>query len=239
MNQFFNVLFLHVYNMRNLFFTVSLFLGTVVSVAQENFKGYYEPYIILEYDVTDNYSHEFTVEERKVLYDNEAFIVDVMQLDLSHFSTIALDDKNEVAVGVQYRFEENFEPGEENELRFTEEYKYSIQPKATEFDHRFRTEQRITSSATSHRFRYNFAVTRGFNGSKIDIGEAYIIGDLETLLTVANTAKPKYEQRIGAGVGLVFSDSIKLELVTEYRLDDFTQDLGHEFFLVTGMKFTL
>ena len=62
---------------------------------------------------------------------------------------------------------------------------------------------------------------------------------METLITVTNTEKPEYEQRIGAGIGLVLSEYIKLELVTEYRLADFTQDLGHELFLVTGMKFTL
>jgi len=179
------------------------------------------------------------VEERTILYADESFMIDIKQLDLSHFSTLELDDKNALAVGLQYRFEENFVTGEENELRFTEEYKYSIQPNANEFEHRLRAEQRITSSSTSHRFRYNFAITRAFKGKEIDTGEAYIIGDLETLLTVANTSKPEYEQRIGAGEGWVLSDFIKLEMVTEYRLDDFTQDLGHEFFLVTGMKFTL
>jgi len=225
--------------MRNLFFIVFILMGTVFCVAQENFKAYYEPYIELEYDVTENYSHEFSVEERTILYADESFMIDIKQLDLSHFSTLELDDKNALAVGLQYRFEENFVTGEENELRFTEEYKYSIQPNATEFEHRLRAEQRITSSSTSHRFRYNFAITRAFKGKEIDTGEAYIIGDLETLLTVANTSKPEYEQRIGAGVGWVLSDFIKLEMVTEYRLDDFTQDLGHEFFLVTGMKFTL
>lgn len=225
--------------MRNLIFIVFLFMGTVISVAQENFKGYYEPYIALEYDVTENYSHGFTVEERTIWYADESFTIDVKQLDLSHFSKMGLDDKNALAVGLQYRFEENFVTGEENELRFTEEYTYTSQPNAIEFEHRLRTEQRITSSSTSHRFRYNFAITRSFKGPKIDTRQAYIIGDLETLLTVANTTKPEYEQRIGAGVGLVLSDSIKLELVTEYRLVDFTQNLGHELFLVTGMKFTL
>ncbi len=225
--------------MRSLFFIVFFLMLTVVGVAQERFKGYFEPYIDLEYDVTDNYSHEFSVEERTVWYDDESFMVDIKQIDLSHFSTLELNDRNAVALGVQYRFKENFDKDEENELRFIEEYKYSIQINATEIKHRFRAEQRIASTSTSHRFRYNFAVTRGFNGLEIDTGEAYLIGDLETLLTVVHTSKPQYEQRIGAGVGWVLSNSIKLELVTEYRLDDFTQDLGHELFLVTGMKFKL
>lgn len=216
-----------------------LLMGTAIGLAQESFKTYYEPYIKLGYDVTENYSHEFKVEERTILYDNKIFKFDVNQLDLSHFSTMALDDRNALAVGVQYRFEENFVTGEENELRFTEEYTYSIRPKAVEFKHRLRAEQRVTSSSTSHRFRYNFAVTRALNGPEIDTGEAYVVGDVETLLTLANTAKPEYEQRFGLGLGWLLTDVVKIELTTEYRLDDFTQNLGHELFIVTGMKLTL
>lgn len=225
--------------MQNLFFIVSLFTGTVVSVGQERFKGYYEPFIKLEYDVTDNYSHEFAVEERTMWFEKESFKIEVKQIDLSHFSTVALNDKNALAVGIQYRFEENFVADEKNELRFTEEYSYTIQPKAIEFEHRLRTEQRITSSLTMHRFRYKFAVTRALIGPTIESGEAYIIGDIETLLTLVDSDKPKYEQRMGGGVGFVLNDFIKLELVTEYRLADFTEDLGHELFLVTGINFSI
>jgi|26BtaG_2_1085354.scaffolds.fasta_scaffold00003_12 hypothetical protein len=225
--------------MRNLFIIVFFSTGTVEGIAQERFKGYYEPFIELEYDVSENYSHEFAVEERTGWFENESFNVEVKQIDLSHFSTMAFDDNHELAVGVQYRFKENFVRGEENELRFIEEYTFSIQSNAIEFEHRLSAEQRIASSSTSHRFRCNFAFTRALRGPKVDTGEAYITGDLETLITVTNTEKPEYEQRIGAGIGLVLSEYIKLELVTEYRLADFTQDLGHELFLVTGMKFTL
>lgn len=225
--------------MRFLLFIVFLLMVPVVGVAQERFKGYFEPFIDLGYDITDNYSHEISIEERTVWYDHASFKVDLKQLEVSHFSILKLNDKNAVALGVKYRFKENFQPGEENELRFTQEYKYDAQPNATEFKHRVRVEQRITSTSNSHRFRYNFGITHGLNGPKIDLGEVYLIGDLETLLTVASTSKPKYEQRMGAGVGIVFSNSIKLELATEYRLDDFTQDLGQELFLITGMKVKL
>lgn len=225
--------------MRKLIIVTFILIGTAESFAQKNFKGYYEPFIELGYNVTENYSHEFGVEERTIWYDNGSFKVDVKQIDLSHFSTLAMDDKNELAVGIQYRFEENFEPGEENELRLTEEYTYSIQPKIMEFEHRLRVEQRFTSSATSHRFRYNFAIARALKGPETERGEAYLLADMETLLTVAKTSKPEYEQRIGVGVGWVLTDYMEIELLTEYRLDNFTQDLGHELFFVTGLNFTL
>lgn len=225
--------------MKNLLIIISILTGTISSFGQEKFNGFYEPYIKLDYDVNKNLSQEFTLEERTIWYDDESFKFEVKQIDLAHFSKLKLSDKNAVAVGIQYRFRENFDKNKENELRFTEEYSYTTKPKATEFEHRVRAEQRITSSETSHRFRYNFAVNRSFNGTEIKKGNAYMIGDLETLLTVAKTSKPEYEQRIGAGVGFAVSDLMKIELVTEYRLSDFTQDLVHELYFVTGLKISL
>ena len=209
------------------------------SVGQDKFNGYYEPYIELGFDITENYALEFTVEERTILYDEESFKFKVQQIDLSHSSKLKLDDKNSFAVGIQYRFEENFIKSEENELRITEEYTYSFQPKATDFEFRIRAEQRLTSSAISHRFRYNFAASRSLKGQNIDRGEAYITGDLETLLTLAKAYLPEYEQRIGAGIGWAFSNFLKLEFVTEYRLADFTKNITHKLFFITGIKLTL
>lgn len=225
--------------MKNLFLFISILIGTFSSFAQENFNGFYEPYIKVGYDVTKNFSQEFILEDRTIWYNKESVTFEIKQVDIAHFSTLKFNDQNAVAVGVQYRFRENFANDKENELRFTEEYTFSTKPKATEFEHRLRAEQRFTPSETSHRFRYNFAVTRSFNGSEIKKGNAYMIGDLETLLTVAKTAKPQYEQRIGAGVGWALSDVMKIEVVTEYRLSDFTQNLVHELYFVTGMKISL
>ena len=224
--------------MKNLLIIIFILSGTISSFGQEKFKGFYEPYIKLTYNVGKNYSQEFTIEERTLWYD-ESFKFNIKQIDLAHFSNLKLSEKNAVAVGIQYRFRENFDKDRENELRFTEEYTFATKPSATEFEHRLRAEQRITSSEVSHRFRYNFAVSRSFNGTEIKKGNAYMIADLETLLTVTKTSKPEYEQRIGTGVGWALSDLMKIELVTEYRLSDFTQNLVHEIYFVTGIKISL
>ena len=225
--------------MKTLTITVFILSGTFASFCQNKFTGYYEPYIKLGYEVGKNFSQELIFEERNNWYDKKAFTFKIKQVDLAHFSKLRLNDKNLVAVGVQYRFRENFAKDKENEIRFTEEYTYTTQPIEIEFKHRLRVEQRITSSSTSHRFRYNFAVSRSFKGSKIKTGVGYMIGDLETLLTVSEGLKPEYEQRIGTGVGLALSDLVKIELVTEYRLNDFTQNLGHELYIVTGLMIAL
>ena len=225
--------------MKTLMITSFVLSSAFASFSQNKFTGYYEPYIKLGYDIGKNYSQEFIFEERTTWYDNEAFTLKIKQVDLAHFSKLKLNDKNSVAVGLQYRFRENFSKDKENELRFTEEYTNTTQPSETEFKHRLRAEQRITSSSTSHRFRYNFAVLRSFKGSKIQNGAGYMIGDLETLLTVSEGFKPQYEQRIGAGLGWALSDLVKIELVTEYRLNDFTQNLGNELYVVTGLMIAL
>lgn len=225
--------------MKTLITILFILSGAFAGFGQDKFTGYYEPYVKLGYKAGKNFSQEFVLEERTIWYDKEAFTFKVKQVDLAHFSKLKLNGKNSVGLGLQYRFRENFAKDKENELRFTEEYTYTTQPNATEFEHRLRAEQRITSSSTSHRFRYNFAVSRSFKGSKINTCDGYMLGDLETLLTVAKGLKPEYEQRIGAGIGWALSDLIKIELITEYRLNDFTQNLGHELYVVTGMKIAL
>lgn len=225
--------------MKNVLLFIFILMGTLSSLAQEKFTGFYEPYINLGYEVTKNFSQEFNLENRTMWYGDQGVPFEIKQVDLAHFSKLRLNDKNSLAFGLQYRFRENFETDKENELRLTEEYSYIKKPNTVEFKHRFRTEQRITSSETVHRFRYNFGVSRSFKTSKIKAGDPYIIGDLETLLSVTKTIKPEYEQRIAAGLGFVLSDLLKIEAVTEYRLTDFTQKLGHELYFVTGFKLSL
>lgn len=225
--------------MHRMLLTILIVANTVATRAQEKFTGYYEPYIQLDYDLTENYSHEFTIEDLAYWYHDKGFKVNVKQLDLAHFSSFKLKGNNAVSLGLQYRFEENFGGEEENELRFTEEYTYTTRPYATEFEHRVRAEQRIARSTTSYRFRYSFTITRSFKGAEIDTGEAFFVGNLETLLTVANAIDPEYEQRIGVGIGWALTNFVDLELVAEYRLDDFTRVLEHELFFVTGLNFNL
>lgn len=225
--------------MQNILLFIFILIGTLSIFGQKKFTGFYEPSINLGYDVTKKFSQEFNLENRTTWYGEEGARFDVKQIDIAHFSKLRLNKKNSVAVGLQYRFRENFEKDKENELRFTEEYTYTTKPNDVEFKQRLRTEQRITPSETVHRFRYNFGITRSFKGTKIKTGDAYIIGDLETLLSVSKKSKPDYEQRVAAGLGLVLSDLLKIETTAEYRLTDFTQNLGHELYFVTGLKISL
>jgi hypothetical protein len=162
-------------------------------------------------------------------YIDREFDIRIKQLDLEHFSNLALNGKNRVALGIQYRFEEVFAYEEENELRFTEEYNYTTAPQYTEFVHRFRAEHRMAPSITYHRFRYNFSISRSFKRVKMSTSDTYFTGNLEMLLTVAADHQPVYEQLVSAGVGWGISDNLQLEVSSEYRFTDFTQDPGMSF----------
>ncbi|MCK0115231.1 DUF2490 domain-containing protein [Gelidibacter sp. F63206] len=172
-------------------------------------------------------------------YDEKDYKFHVKQLDLAHFSSLKLNDNHKLALGVQYRFEDNFGGNDQNELRFTEEYKYEILRGETEFEHRLRVEQRFAGSLTSHRFRYKFGITHPLNPNLKDGEGIHLIAILESLLTVSDASKPEYEQRISGGIGWPLTTYAELELGMQYRLDDFTQNLGHELFFVTGLNFKL
>lgn len=105
-------------------------------------------------------------------------------MDLAHFSKLKIRDNQSIALGLQYRFRQNFENGE-NELRLTQQYNITNKPNAVRFGHRLRTEQRITNSLTTHRFRYRFALDFPLVGEKLDTGEPYFVGSFENLLSVA------------------------------------------------------
>lgn len=225
--------------MKEVLIMILFFATVVVSRGQEKFTGNYEPFIQLEYDLSENYSHEFTIEGRVHWYEKEEFKFQTKQIDLAHFSTYKLNKKNAVALGIQYRFEENFGGNDENEIRITEEYEFTNEGENIEWEHRMRAEQRFAGSTTSHRFRYKFEIKKALFSKEEKTGGMFLTGSLETLLTVAKDETPEYEQRIAAGTGWPLNNFTELEFGLEYRLDNFTQNLEHELLIVTGINFNL
>lgn len=207
--------------------------------AQEKFNGNFEPFIELEYNLTKNFSQEFSIEGRVKWYDKKDYMFKAKQLDVAHFSSFQLNNNHDLALGIQYRFEENFGGSDENELRLTEEYTYEVERGNTELENRLRVEQRFASTFTSHRFRYKFEIHQALNPNKFNRNDITLSGNLETLLTISKTSKAEYEQRIGAELGWPITPYVALEIGIEYRLDDFTGDLGHELFIVTGISLKL
>ncbi len=221
---------------------VFLLLGLIFSetlFAQENLIGYFQPKIALNYKVADNFKQNFSLGQRSYIFENEAIAFRVRQLDLAHFSNLRIKDNQSIAFGIQYRFRDNFEADEQNELRLTQQYNVRFNPRIARYGHRFRSEQRITSDLTIYRLRYRFTLDFPLQGEQLDIGEAYIIGNLEALLSVAKSNLPEYDQRFTVNIGWLLQEKTKLQTGVEYRFEDYTHTSSSVFFILTSLILAL
>lgn len=207
--------------------------------AQENLTVYWQPQTSFNYKVAKNYSHNFSLANRSYLYQEEDFQFKARQIDLSHFSNLKIGDNQSLGFGVQYRFREVFEDDKANELRFTQQYNSTQKFRSLRLGNRFRAEQRITPSQTIHRFRYRLALDLPLQGVQLDIGESYFIASTESLLSVAESNKPEYDQRITAYLGWLLSEKTKLQVGSEFRFENYTQNTENILFLLTGLIFSL
>lgn len=207
--------------------------------AQDNFTGLFQPKIALNYPVSENYKHNFSIAQRNYFYRNDTYNISIRQFDLVHFSNYKIKDNQSIAVGIQYRFRANFEDDKLDELRFTQQFNSTHKPRNIRFGHRLRAQQRITSERTVHRFRYRFALDFPLKGEQLDVGEPYFITNTEVLWSVAKAKLPQYDQRIAANIGWLLAPKTKLQLGVQYRIEDYTNTTRFEFFLHTNLILAL
>lgn len=216
-----------------------LLCASTITQAQENLTGYWQPQIGVNYKVSNNYSHNFSVAKRTyTLRDSETEFT-IRQLDLVHFSNLKIRGNQSVGFGIQYRFKGVFDDTKENELRLVQQYNSTKSDRGLRFGNRFRSEQRITNSLTIHRFRYRFALDFPLQGESLDVGEPYLVLSTESLLSVAKASLPEYDQRITANLGWVLNENTKLQVGTEYRAENYTHATEHVFFLLTTLVLSL
>lgn len=189
----------------------------------------------LGYQVTERYTHSFGIENRNYLYNDEAFIFEVKQIGLSHFSEYELLENKTIGLGIKYRFEKLFDISEENELRLMQLFEWENLQTNYSIKNRIRTEQRFYVSKTKYRFRYELGVTRWMNATKNN----YLKAETESLLELAKTSKPETEQRFTIVYGWQLLTDAGIEIGSQYRLADYTQEIGHELFFVVGIEIDL
>ena len=223
---------------RNFLFVLS-FLGFNILEAQENFTGYFQPQVAVNYKVSNNYKQNFSVAQRNYIFENEAATFRTRQIDLVHFSNLKIRDNQSLALGIQYRFRQNFEASKQNELRLTQQYNITSKPRVVRFGHRLRSEQRITRDLTIHRFRYRFTLDFPLQGEQLDIGETYFVGNLEALLSAASASTPQYDQRFTATLGWLVREKTRLQIGVEYRFEDYTNQTEDVLFALTSLVLSL
>lgn len=215
-----------------------ILFGNMLS-AQKNLTAYWQPEVAVNYKINGFYSHNFSIANRNYAFSDESFRLKTRQIDVAHFSTWKTTDNQSIALGIQYRFRNNFEH-KENELRFTQQYNITKSPNAIRFGHRLRSEQRITHSVTVFRFRYRFAMDFPLVGEKLDIGEPYFVSSIENLWSVANTSQPQYDIRLTSQIGWKLDKNFKLQLGLEYRMENYTVHVPQNLlFLYTSAQLSL
>ncbi|MFT5738571.1 MAG: hypothetical protein ACI9SG_002927 [Maribacter sp.] len=207
--------------------------------AQDNLTGYWQPDVGINYKVTPNYAHNFSLAKRSYILKEDQTQFAVRQLDVVHFSNLKIGTDKSFGLGVQYRFRDIFERTKENELRFVQQYNVTKSTRGLRLGNRFRSEQRITKSSTIHRFRYRFALDFPLQGEELDVGESYIVVSTEALLSVAKATVPEYDQRLTANLGWLLDQNTKLQIGAEYRTENYTQGTEHVFFLLTSIVLSL
>ncbi|WP_158974593.1 DUF2490 domain-containing protein [Cellulophaga sp. L1A9] len=208
-------------------------------LAQNNFTGYIEPQIAVNHKFSSIYGTNFSVGSRTYFYKEKGIELQTRQLDFAHFSELKVSSNQSIALGIQYRFRAPFETEKENELRITEQYNHTFKPSAIRYGLRTRIEQRIAPSLTTHRFRFRCAADMPLKGEKLDIGEPYFILSTESLLSIAKTKKPSYDQRFSSQVGYKLSTFTKLQIGLEYRIEDYNKALAHVLFINSAFVITL
>lgn len=224
---------------KNSFLFIAFWILFQDANAQDNWTGYWQPQLAINYKVSGNYSNNFSLAKRTYLYRESASDFQIRQIDLVHFSKLKIRDNQSLGFGLQYRFRENFEPDKQNELRLTQQYNITHKARILRIGHRFRTEQRITASSTIHRFRYRFAIDLPLQGVSLDIGESYLVLATESLLSVGKALRPEHDQRITAQLGWLLSKKTRFQLGAEYRAENYTASTENVAFLVTNLVLSL
>jgi hypothetical protein len=216
------------------FLAFAIVLCSYTVSAQNDFTTFFEPLFAVNHKVNDAYKVNFATKARNYVYRNEDFEFKMRQFELIHFSTYSLNSNHSLSGGIMYRFRENFE-GRSNELRLTQQYNYAYRPNVVRFGHRLRTEQRITTDRTVHRFRYRFTIDFPLQGEKLDVGEAYFVSNVESLWSVTEAKLPEFDQRFTTQIGWQWTENIKFQTGLEYRFENYNNDTSEILFVLTSV----
>ncbi|WP_245617610.1 DUF2490 domain-containing protein [Siansivirga zeaxanthinifaciens] len=212
---------------------IILITSSFVLKAQNNFMTLGETSFALNHKVSKNYSLNFATRSRYFIYNNQNLQYQQQQIDIFHFSTIALNFNHDLSLGIYYRNRDLFNTGSD-EVRITQQFNYKKQKLGIRYGHRFRAEQRIFNTKTVFRQRYRFAVDFPLSGEKLDVGEPYFLSSLEALLSLSKPDKPEIDQRSTAQIGYQLTENLKLQIGLEYRLEAFNVKTKHNLFALSS-----
>ena len=213
--------------------------ASCLSYAQEDFTAYVQPQIALNYSLTDTYSHNFSVNQRNYIYRNAEGQFNTRHLDLAHFSNFIWAPGKDIGFGLLYRFRDNFETDQQNEVRLSQQIHFQVKPHHIWLGHRIRAEQRFFPGRTVFRFRYRFAMNGPLKGEELNIGETYWTAGIEPLSSFGQALKPEFDIRASGFIGIWLYQNMKIQGGLEYRFENFSRQTEQVLFFLTSLNISL
>ncbi len=210
----------------------------LTNYAQNDTEVFNENAFAIQHRANERYAVNFELSNRAFVYTDEGIVYRMRQVQISHFSTLKLDLKQSVALGLMYRERAAFEDSS-NEIRFTQQFNKKTIFKTLRFGHRFRSEQRFYDDFTAFRFRYRLALDIPLQGLKLDVGETYFVLTNEALFTSANSYKPELEYRLSPTIGLLLSKDLNFKFGVELRLNRINIETEETVFLNSALVLTI
>ncbi|WP_081212252.1 DUF2490 domain-containing protein [Salegentibacter sediminis] len=218
------------------FIIIFVFLAGFAGQAQAPGEFYYESEFDLSFPAKKNWSIDLSFGNRGMLLRRENGTKTAgyqhSHIEFSQFTNYNFSEAAIISLGLRYRFKEIFDATEADEFRIIEQLELENAKAPLSLSQRFRLEQRFKKK-TEHRLRYELGFSRPIN-------QVWSFGiDTEFLYTMAKHFKPEAEQRFSIGLENEAFKNLEWEISLEYRLENYTRDLTHELFMVSGVNFIL
>ena len=192
-----------------------------------------DPSLTFSFQQGSRWGFNTILNQRSVIYEKG----EALHVQAAQFVTYEIGFYSQLGVGVMYR--ELFDEDRPEELRTTQQYVFARKYNALKIAHRGRWDQRWRADRLTHRWRYRLSSSLPLNGLRTDSSEFYLTGSWETLFIAENGATPEFDQRFSIGLGQQVNKNIKLQLVTTYRIEDFTAASERLLFLELGLYYSL
>lgn len=214
--------------------SIFFFAGLDLAYSQDLQSWFYEHEFDLSIPIKGKWSMNAGVGSRGMLQERAAgeriSSYRHEHLELNHFTNYQTNESMILSLGLRYRFRELFDPAEADEFRIIEQIE--LEPVDSPLSQRIRMEQRFKEK-TIHRIRYDLGYFTLLNQNfSLGVGT-------EALYALSTRLKPEAEQRFSIDLENSSFKDLELEISFEYRMENYARDLAHEFFLVTGVLFSL
>ena len=170
------------------------------SFSQSEFVTWSQSQFSVEHDLNSKYNMEHSFRSRYAVYDENGFQYKQLLMEITHFSNLKISNNQTMSLGLNLRNRGWFDTSS-NEIRVTEQYEIEIKKTVWRHSHRIRVEQRFYEGFTNFRQRYQYAVDFPLKGTTIEVGEPFLYGSVEALLTLNKDRAPRYNERTTIVIG--------------------------------------